>query len=78
MAGKIMSAAALGKLFVSVQMWYPLKEKVGSEFFIARPGLYRLYDTYGDFSSGGTGGGVGAGGLPQPPPVTQNEKGVTT
>lgn len=47
--GKIMSMFALGKLFVAVQMWYPLKEKVGSEFFVARPGLYRLYDTYADF-----------------------------
>ena len=51
MAGKIMSTVALGKLFVSVQMWYPLKEKVGSEFFVARPGLYRLYDTYGTFGA---------------------------
>ena len=47
--GKIMSAVAMGKLFVSVQMWYPLKEKIGSEFFIARPGLYRLYDRYAQF-----------------------------
>ena len=44
--GKIFSAFALGKLFVAVEMWYPLKERVGSDFFIARPGLYRLYDTY--------------------------------
>lgn len=51
LAGKIMSSVALGKLFVSVQMWYPLKEKVGSEFFVARRGLYRLYDTYGTFGS---------------------------
>lgn len=51
LAGKIMSSVALGKLFVSVQMWYPLKQKVGSEFFVARPGLYRLYDTYGTFSA---------------------------
>lgn len=50
-AGKIMSSVALGKLFVSVQMWYPLKEKVGSEFFVARRGLYRLYDTYGTFAT---------------------------
>lgn len=51
LAGKIMSSVALGKLFVSVQMWYPLKEKVGSEFFVARRGLYRLYDTYGTFGA---------------------------
>lgn len=53
-AGKIISSVAFGKLFVSVQVWYPLKEKVGSEFFIARAGLYRLYDTYGTFVSGAT------------------------
>lgn len=52
LAGKIMSSVALGRLFVAVQMWYPLKEKVGSEFFVARPSLYRLYDTYGTFASG--------------------------
>lgn len=51
LVGKIMSSAVLGKLFVSVQMWYPLKEKVGSEFFVARPSLYRLYDTYGTFGT---------------------------
>ena len=44
--GKIFSLFALGKLFVSVEVWYPLKERIGSDFFVARPGLYRLYDTY--------------------------------
>lgn len=58
LVGKIMSAFALGKLFVSVQMWYPLKERIGSEFFIARPGLYRLYDTYAHFDGSATAGGA--------------------
>lgn len=45
-AGKLFSMFSLGKLFVAVQVWYPLKERIGSDFFVARPGLYRLYDTY--------------------------------
>ena len=61
-----MSMFALGKLFVAVQMWYPLKEKVGSEFFVARPGLYRLYDTYADFGSKRTRGVAGSGALLTP------------
>jgi hypothetical protein len=64
--GKIMSSIALGKLFVSVQMWYPLKEKVGSEFFVARPGLYRLYDTYAEFAGKRPRGVVGSGAIPTP------------
>lgn len=34
------------KLFVSVKVWYPMKEKVGSEFFRCRRKYYSLYDTY--------------------------------
>ena len=37
------------KLFVSVKVWYPMKEKVGSEFFKAKKKYYRLYDTYLSF-----------------------------
>lgn len=35
-----------GKLFVGIKIWVPLKQRVGAEFFVARPGLYRIYDTY--------------------------------
>lgn len=38
-----------GKTFVAVKSWYPLKEKVGSEFFHARRKLYRIYDSYQTF-----------------------------
>ena len=31
--GKIMSLFCGGRMFVAVKVWYPLKEKVGSEFF---------------------------------------------
>lgn len=33
-------------LFVSVKVWYPMKEKVGSEFFRVKKKFYKLYDTY--------------------------------
>ena len=36
-------------LFVSVKMWYPMKERVGSEFFRYNRKLGRLYDTYMTF-----------------------------
>ena len=49
--GKILSAASMGKLFVAVKIWYPLKEKVGSEFFKAHKKYYRLYDSYKTFST---------------------------
>ena len=34
--GKIISLFSLGNLFVSVKIWYPMKEKVGSETMHAR------------------------------------------
>lgn len=49
--GAILSMFALGKLFVNVKMWYPLKEKIGSQFFVARPKYYSLYDTFNTFDS---------------------------
>ena len=44
--GKIVSIFALGQIFVSVKMWYPLKQKVDSEFFRAERRYYQLYDSY--------------------------------
>lgn len=38
-------------LFVSVKTWYPMKERVGSEFFKAQKKYYRLYDTYALFDT---------------------------
>ncbi len=48
-AGKIMSLLLGGNTFIAVQMWYPLKLKVGSELFHARKSLYSIYDSYGTF-----------------------------
>ena len=45
--GKLLCALMLSPhLFVAVKVWYPMKEKVGSEFFRASKRNYRLYDTY--------------------------------
>lgn len=60
--GKLFAIWTLNKLFVAVKMWYPLGEKVGSEWFVARPRLYRLYDTYNKFQGGGAPSGTVDGG----------------
>lgn len=50
-AGKVMSAFALGKMFVAVKVWYPLNEKVGSEWYVAKKRYYGIYDTYSRFGA---------------------------
>lgn len=37
--GKLISAFCGGKLFVAVKVWYPMKEKVGSEFYMYRKNM---------------------------------------
>ena len=37
---------APGALFVKVKVWYPMKEKVGSEFYRCQKKYYSLYDTF--------------------------------
>lgn len=49
--GRIFSAVALGKMFVAVKVWYPLKEKVGAEWYVAKKRYYRIYDTYSKFGA---------------------------
>lgn len=49
-AGKFLSAFCGGKLFVAVKVWYPMREKVGSEFFFYRKRFSDIYDTYALFS----------------------------
>lgn len=48
-AGKIITLFLLGDLFTAVQMWYPLKMKVGTKMFRAKRKYYRLYDSYSTF-----------------------------
>ena len=45
-AGKIITLFLLGDLFTAVQMWYPLKMKVGTKMFRAKRRFYQLYDSY--------------------------------
>lgn len=42
-------------LFVTVKVWYPMKLKVGSEFFRLHRKHYKLYDTFNDFSKNAEG-----------------------
>jgi zona occludens toxin (predicted ATPase) len=39
-----------GNLFVMIKNWYPISEKVSSEFFLGNKKLYDLYDSYNCFS----------------------------
>lgn len=47
--GKVLTVLAFGNLFCSVKMWYPLNERIGSEFFKAHKRYYRIYDTFAFF-----------------------------
>lgn len=59
--GMIFSLVAGGKLFVTVQRWYPLKEKIGADFFRASKKYWSIYDSYATFDAdAGAAGGVGA------------------
>lgn len=49
--GKILSAFCLGRLFVAVKVWYPMNEKVGSEFYVCRKKFYSIYDTFTMFNT---------------------------
>ena len=49
--GKIMGLFCGGSLFVCVKVWYPMKEKIGSEFFCMHKKYYSMYDTYNIFST---------------------------
>ena len=48
-AGKLLTIFLAGDLFTAVQMWYPLKLKVGTQMFRAKKRYYRIYDSYVTF-----------------------------
>ena len=51
-AGKIGFVVGLfcgNNLYIAVQQWYPLKEKVGSNFFLGNKKLFDIYDSYNHF-----------------------------
>lgn len=45
-SGKIMSLFSGGNLHIAVKFWYPLQEKVGSEFFKSKRKYWQIYDSY--------------------------------
>jgi zona occludens toxin (predicted ATPase) len=49
--GFFLNLFAGGKLFVAVKIWYPLNEKIGSEFFRAKKKYYSLYNIFDTFGS---------------------------
>lgn len=48
--GWCMSLLFAGRAHVQVQMYYPLKKKVGSRWFMARRKYFEMYDSYGAFA----------------------------
>ena len=48
-AGKLLTVALAGEMFTSVQMWYPLKLKIGTQMFRAKKRYYSIYDSYAAF-----------------------------
>lgn len=49
--GKFLGFLFGNSLFVYIKQWYPLKEKVGSEFFKGSKRLYAFYDSFTIFST---------------------------
>lgn len=47
--GTIFNLIAGGNLFVAVKVWYPMKEKISSEFFKGNKRYFNLYNTYNTF-----------------------------
>jgi len=48
--GKFFSMLTGGELFVVIERFYPLKEKVGVSFFKPHKRIFRMYDSYATFS----------------------------
>lgn len=38
-------------LYVAVKRWYPIKQRVESNFFVGRKGLFQIYDSYNHFDT---------------------------
>lgn len=81
--GKILSLMFGGKTFISVKMWYPLNEKIGSEIFHARKSLYRIYDSYATFDADQSAGTAAPAPEPEPkatepvePPKKRRYRGI--
>lgn len=49
--GKLLGFLTGDNLFIYVKIWYPMKQKVYSEFFLGTKKVYDLYDSYGLFQT---------------------------
>ena len=48
-AGKLLTGFLHVEMFTAVQMWYPLKLKIGTTMFRAKKKYYSIYDSYASF-----------------------------
>lgn len=48
--GWFMSLLFAGKAHVCIQRYYPLNQRLGAKWFIARKKIFEMYDSYGTFS----------------------------
>lgn len=72
--GKIMSLLFGGNTFVSVEMWYPLKLKISSDFIHARKYYYSIYDTFGTFQTEAPAADANSSGEAVSLPEVQNQE----
>lgn len=49
--GKLFSLFCMGKMFVAVKVWFPMRLKVGQEFFLYHKKNANIYDTYALFTT---------------------------
>lgn len=49
--GFFFNMIATGQLFVGVKMWYPLKERISSDFFRGKKRYFELYNTLDTFNT---------------------------
>lgn len=49
--GKLLGFLTGDNLFIYIEIWYPMKQKVYSEFFLGTKKVYDLYDSYGLFQT---------------------------
>ena len=54
--GWLMSLVFLGKAHVCIQRYYPLNQRLGSKWFIARSKYFEMYDSYEGFDLQESGG----------------------
>lgn len=51
--GAIIGLLTGKNLYIAIEKWYPLKEKVGSSLFVGTKKLFELYDSYNHFDAPG-------------------------